>query len=237
MRLLLAYLIVLSCFSMTFSQDELTVEEIKANYKKVADYYDRDYSLSVTYRSYIGHQSTVVEDKQTGFVVQHKDIIISGLLGAYSVQNDQIKVSIDSSEQMIGILYPDTLHKSVIFDQEQYELSKQRIKKAYTEKKRNETLMSFDFKPGFAYEKVSVLILPNGMIKEMTLYYASYTEYEDSNGMLQKEKAKVIISFSEKKQPGKLLTPSDIVNETKNGWSLTEPFKGFELIDFRYQTN
>lgn len=225
-------------FSLSgLAQKNLTEDEVKSNYKKLATYYNGDYSFRATYRSYLGFNSSIVADKQQGYFSKRGEVTVASLLGTYTVQNEDIKLSIDSVERMIAISYPDTLQKMMFFDEQQYNLSKQRIASSYIEKSRDADLMSFEFKPGFQYSKVSLLILPNGMLKEIAMYFSDQVEYEDDQGKLQKDNLKVLIGFETIKTSQKDITPQDVVVKTATGYGLREGFKEFELIDLRYQSN
>lgn len=232
MKISITYFLLL-IFQPFLSQVELNDSEIKQKFNLISKFYQKDYQLELRYKSYIGHSSTIIEDEQKGIQVKKGDNYVSSLLGRYIVENKSIKVIIDSADNNVSLYYPDSINKILLFDEQKYNISKKRLDKTTLEQRRSFELISFYFKPGYEFDKVTILLSTSGMVKEVGLFFSEYTPYEDENGQMQKDKAKVIISFNEFKSSLPIYKPEQVIS-LKNKIHLLENFKKFELIDYRY---
>lgn len=234
-RGLFLHILVLFAFS-GIGQQEMSFEKMEEYYDLIHDYYSqKKYALDVSYSSYKGHESTVPEDDMSGYVIKEGDVIESYQLGIYSIQDDEIKLLIDSSEQYVGLTYPDTTNTQG-FNKEAFEQSKLRMEKMLLNYEGRDAVVQFIYKAGYEYQNVTMKISPNGLVKEMTLYFSSDLEYETASGDKAKDKAKVVVKSTPSSKKIKNEIESVIVKKSGE-YALTSPFKSYELMDFRYQTN
>src|SRR5690606_5148765 len=157
-------------------------------------------------------------------------------LGIYSLQNKQLKVMVDSSENLVGITFPDSsFHQFSVIDTSYINKYKKSITKITKEEfKSGVILLNIFYKTGLPFEKV-ILRINQDFIEEITLFYANEVEYEDDNSKLLKEKPKLRISFRKliPKTKNKF-NLADIIYKVDKKYVLTDRFKNFELIDFRH---
>jgi hypothetical protein len=223
------------CGSLT-AQREITFDQIKPIFDRIERYYKGDYAIWSEITSYKGHTSTQPEDRSTGYIYKKGSVIEAIKLGIYSIQDSRIKIIVDSSEAMVGLTYPDTAHL-VSFDQYKAQQAAQIIERITLAESDRFIQLEFHYKKGGEYENISLRIVSSGMIEEMTLFFANEIAYKGTNGTLKKDKAKVQMKFKEiplreAKFAHKI---SDIIIPQGQSYALTNAYKSFELIEFRYQ--
>lgn len=214
------------------SIDEMT--ELMQNVNSI--YNQKEYHVAIEISSYKGHYSVIPEDHSKGFIHKKNETVEQYQLGIYSLQNKQIKVMIDSTENMVGITYPDSTFSQTFAIDTGYV---NKYKNAITNISKIETnngvvLLNISYKKGLPFEKIYIRIHQD-FIEEITLFYANEIEYEDDNSQLLKDKPKLKINFRKMISNQKTkFNLTDIVYKVDKKYVLTDKFKNFELIDFRY---
>jgi hypothetical protein len=220
-----------------FAQEEISYEQMGKYYDLMEQFYgQKSYSLDVKYSSYKGHDSQVPEDVMNGYVVKENELQESYQLGIFSIQNEEIKVFLDSTEKYVGITFPDKGVAQGGFDEKTFEESKSRMDKVLLTYEGRDAIIQFQFKPGYEYSSIEMRIAPDGLIKETILYFSADVEYEKASGEKSKEKVKVVIKSSPSKRKIKNKVET-VLKQDGGSYQLTAPYSTYELMDFRYQTN
>ena len=184
------------------SIDEMT--ELMQNVNSI--YNQKECHVAIEISSYKGHYSVIPEDHSKGFIHKKNETVEQYQLGIYSLQNKQIKIMIDSTENMVGITYPDSTFSQTFA-----------IDTGYVNKYKN------------AITNISKIETNNGVV------LLNEIEYEDDNSQLLKDKPKLKINFRKMISNQKTkFNLTDIVYKVDKKYVLTDKFKNFELIDFRY---
>jgi hypothetical protein len=155
----------------------------------------------------------------------------------YSIQNKDIKVVVDSTEQLVALTFPvEPLQSS--FSNESYQASQVFMDKLTSEKDGKNTALTIDYIKGFDYNKLFLNVNPFGMVNIMQLFFANPINYQDANYNQQAANAWVEISYQQQtiEQTNYFdHSISSIVKKKGNAYVLTELFKDFELTDLRYK--
>jgi len=221
----------------SYAQKDISFEDMSVFHSKMERFYGKEsYSLKVIYRSFKGHSSSHPEDEMTGFISKKGNIFESYQLGVYSIQNENIKVIVDSAEMTINLTYPDSNITS-FYSKEQFEESKYNLSSIEHYKRSQSDIIIMTYKYGYSYSKIELSIAKKGFINEMILYLTNTVKYKDENNNIKEEKAKISINYLDisSQSNGLKLNMEDIVIKTKGGYELTSKYKGYELIDYRYQ--
>lgn len=216
----------------SISVDEMT--ELMQNVNNI--YNQKEYHVAIEISSYKGHYSIIPEDNSKGFIHKKNETVEQYQLGIYSLQNKQIKVMIDSTENIVGITYPDsTFSQTFAIDTGYVNKYKNAITNvSKTENDNGVVLLNIFYKKGLPFEKIYIRIHQD-FIEEITLFYANEIEYENDNSQLLKDKPKLKINFRKMISNQKTkFNLTDIVYKVDKKYVLTDKFKNFELIDFRY---
>lgn len=230
-------LLLLSASFCNAQEKSISVDEMTEIMQKVNTIYKQNsYHIAIEISSYKGHYSLTPEDHSKGFINKNNEWVEQYQLGIYSLQNKQLKVMVDSSENLVGITFPDSsFHQFSVIDTSYINKYKKSITKITKEEfKSGVILLNIFYKTGLPFEKV-ILRINQDFIEEITLFYANEVEYEDDNSQLLKEKPKLRISFRKliPKTKNKF-NLADIIYKVDKKYVLTDRFKNFELIDFRY---
>ena len=236
-KFLVNSIFMLACF-FGVSQQQIDFTQAEALYKKVDQFYaQQKYNIQVQMRSYKGSGNTNLKDEFTGYVRKNNHHYETYQLGQYSIQNKELKVVVDSAEQLVAITFPD---KSIgnQFSRESFLSSQLHIEKVLFTKQGKQEVYTTHYKSGYYFSKVQMHVLPTGQIKQVKMFLAKEIAYEDKDKQMQKAEAWVDIKF-------KLLPISTtnffdlsmeaIVKKNKDGFVLTDQFKNFQLTDLRYK--
>lgn len=237
MRILILHIILL-LLSSSFckAQQTISLKEMTAMMQKANSIYSqKEYHVALEVYTYKGHYAVTPEDQSIGFIHKKNGVTEQSLNHIYSLQNEVMKVMVDSSENIVGISYPDTA--SFAFTPDSNFINKYNryvVNVTLTDNKTGIQLLNINYREGLPYQKISIK-LNNAFAEEITFFYAKKVEYETNDGKLLEEKPKLRVILKKLPSGGKLsYSMSDIAYKSGNGYRLTEKFKNFQLIDFRY---
>lgn len=218
------------------AQESISVEKAQDFFNEVAQNYTKNYFYyKIRMTSYKGYTSTTKEDESEGYFIKKGNTVISYQLGIYSVQDKSIKVMIDSSENMVGITYPDTaldLNYSMkgLLDKRQY------IQSIDFMDKREKKYITINFKKGFSYSKIVTVLSKNNLLESVEMFIARDVHYKDVEGNEQNDKARIKIVYYPMKGKKEIpLNIENILTKQNSEYITTSAFSKFELIDFRYE--
>lgn len=230
------FLILISPF-IVVGQSTIKFDDLKPIYQKMDQFYNKsEFKMEIIISSYKGHHSTVAKDNSKGYVFKKGGVIESYQVGVYSIQDKEKKIIIDSSEMVIGITYPDTVF-NVGYNAKHFEAIQNFITNITSKSIGKSNLITIYYKEGTPYDKVTLKVnSATNFIEEFILYQSDNIEYENQEGEMKHEKAKIKFSFRDlSKQQNKFhFKIAEIISYTGKKYSTTAAFKRFELIDFRY---
>jgi hypothetical protein len=235
----LTYLFITVFSVSAFAQNEtVAIEEIEAIYEDIKSFYEKDnYSLSMSFESFKGHNGIVPQDAFVGFVRKQGSITETYSFSGYSIQNEELKVLIDSSERIIGITYPDT-NAYGQFSEELFETKMIAVSSSELDYIGRIRVLTLNYKKGYTYEQMKLTIQPNGMLSKIEMLYANEISVNSPEGEEEKAKAKVVISYAimAKKESKELNNITEFIQKVGNQYKMALPYQKehFELIDFRY---
>lgn len=144
----------------------------------------KQYSVTVSYDSFNSHQSEAVHDHASGYVIRYGRLSKSRLLGIYTVQNEQYRVTIDSANRIVKVANAFEDIESTFSYNDYIKLLglcksiKKSVDKSYTayrfETRNTEGLMAQE------------VFLQNGMIKQVYAYYSNEHSWRENN-VIKKE--------------------------------------------------
>lgn len=240
MRILLIHILTLT-LSVSFckAQQAISLREMTTIMQKTNSIYSqKEYAVAIEVFTYKGHYAIIPEDQSSGFIRKKNSITEQSLNQVYSLQNEVLKLMVDSSENIVGITYPDTA--SLFFTPDDNFFNKYNryvLKVTHNETKNGVQFLNIYYRGGLPFEKITIK-LNNSFAEEITFFYAEKVEYESNDGTLSAEKPKMRVVLKIMPSVGKLnYNMGDIAYKGNNGYRLTEKFKSFKLIDFRYTSN
>lgn len=217
----------------------MDLAELEQVYQKINNFYlQKNYKLATAIYTYKGHQAITPSDASTGFFMKSINRIESYIAGVHTYQNEAVKVMIDSSENIIGISYPDTGAAIVGVNISQKSEQLKKIIEKITIKQVGVTKQEITiiYKKELPYEKAKMIVNDKGFLEEIVLYQASDIAFEDPLGNTLYDKAKIKMEFKDISATDKKfsLKISDLIIKQEKTYKTTPAFSSFELIDFRY---
>jgi len=231
-------LLVQATFSQSTDRDQFV-----ADYTKMWKWMSRsgNYSFHLDYRSYKDHHSKDPYETASGTYRKSGVNYFCDVLGVKTVQNAQMKITIDSVEKLIILTKPQSLNPGELNLQQINDLmdNAKGIVKSFFGKA---TVYRIDFNKNELYEAVEYRFSNEGMLLQITYLYAEQVDrdYNDNGDMIENHlKPRLDICFSDYKQV------KDTGNEfsekqflTRNGDKLiaSGKFRGYEIKDYRFNS-
>lgn len=215
----------------TMSWDDYTslMESVSKKYEA------EEYTLELVYKTYKGRQLQTPFEISSSYVQRSKTYDYSYLKGIVTIQNESLKITIDSNNQMIALNsgVPRVSQKDML---DQYSSSKELIKDIKQKEEKGSKVLEINYKQGSPIEKVQLSISRNQEIKDIIVFYTNKVDYEDDDG---NEKSDYVVlqieyqSFVPNKHLHKELSLNEVIVNKNNSPGLSDGFKDFELVDLR----
>lgn len=195
------------------------------------------YSVKVKYNTYDSQiNQNIVKDNSYGYIIKQNNNTISNLLGIYTVQNKDYRVTIDSAKKIIHVA---NVFKTEVplFSISDYEKILKFCKAVKKYSKNN--LLGYRFettnKEGVLAQEI---ILENNIIKEANVFYCNeYTWRENNTIKKQKYYPRLQVQFFDFNDKitlnDKSFEVNNIIQTNNKKISLTSSYKSFKLIDGR----
>ncbi len=216
-------------------------EETRKMFQNMSNAYfsTPSFSMQVNQTSYVGHSSEVPHDKSTGKFLKNNNTYTSLLLGIRTIQNEKLKVVIDSADKLIAVSNSDRAFKSVPLteDLDQSLFFVLDIKKMTAN---DLVYYSLRFKENFTYTKIDFILTPDFFMKEMVMYFDEDLPVNaDDAEHSPKSKLKYKVSYSGIKKNIALNTAQFsenrylTYNSKQKTYALKEEYKNYTLQDLR----
>lgn len=233
-KLLIYTTLFLQILNVSAQKQMISFSEMEELFNDIKQFYQNDkYWISMYYASFKGHDGKFPEDEFKGFVKKKGDIIESYSPSGFTVQNNDVKILVDSSEMFIGLTYVDTI-ESMQFNIEVFEMGTYNIQESQLRWSGRTRILDLKFRPGYTYEKIEMSILPSGMISKMVMLFSSEIQETESG---EKAKPKIVVDYMLMNDPVVIHALNEFISVSGKNYSLSPSFKkqNFELIDFRYK--
>jgi hypothetical protein len=208
------------------------LKDLQISYSKITNY-----SVKINYHTYDTKSNDDIHDKSNGYMIKSGIYSKSRLLGIYSVQNEKLRVTIDSSRKTIQVSNTFTI-KDPGFSLKDYLkiLSFCKTVKKVTEN----NLVGYRFETKNTEGLIAQeLFIENGITKEVNAYYANEHFFRTNND-LKKEivypRLQVLFTdFNPKiKMASSEFSYDNIIHlSNENKIKLTSNYTGYKLIDGR----
>lgn len=217
------------------SWKNISWDEYSKRMGEVSAQYEADtYTQEITYKTYKGKQLQTPFEVTPSFTQRSKSYDYTYLKGIVTIQNEQMKVTIDSNNRMIAINNGvPRLDQSEAL--EQYTQNQEYITNIREKESREGLTIELIYKKNMPIEKVQVGIDRKGMLRELVVFYAQPKEYLDENGDLKSDFVILKVEYGSfsKKHLHEELSLNEVIVKGKEGLKLSSAFKEFELIDLR----
>jgi hypothetical protein len=152
------------------------------------------FQVNVSHESFKDHKTIQREDISKGYYLKDKNHYHSFLVGVHTIQNDKLKLSVDTSERIILVMLPE---KTEGFMNENKSLMiAQNIQSSSKMRKGGETLYKVVFKPNAGLEFYELAVDEKKVVKKLTLYYSTAIPQNPDDVNSPKSKPRVEITFS-----------------------------------------
>ena len=202
----------------------------------------QSYSMVVTHSSYENYKTNTPFEQSKGYFKKDKNNYHSFLLGIHTIQNTKYKMSVDTSAKVIMVAKNEN---NSIFDTYQLQDYKDLIDVCSSIKTMDigtDKQYRLEFKDGYSLSSQEFTVSPDGILKQITLYYAKAVQLDPEDKNSAKVKPRLSISFSEYKKNAAFNYKNEFDESAyfyKSGEKLmlTEKYKHYELSDQRLPTN
>ncbi len=197
------------------------------------------FSMQINQTSYIGHTSVVPHDEAEGKFFKSNKSYVSNLLGIKTVQNEKIKIVIDSTNKLIAISNSDRSYKAIpsIEDIDQSLFFVIDVKKMSSN---GLIFYSLRFKENFTYSKMDFTLTNDFFLKEIVMYFSDDLPVNpDDEEHSAKSKLKYRVTYSGIKKNlilnPKIFLESEYLyfNTKQKTYSLNENYKKYKFQDLR----
>lgn len=223
-------------FSQT-TWEEMSWDEYAKFYETVGEKYDTDtYHINLRYSTYKGNESITPYESSLGYMGKKDGESYSYVMGILTLQNDEIKVTIDSINSVIAINHaPAELANQ--FSSEQFENSKQYIKSLAKKKDNEMTVLRLKYLDNAPIERMEFGFSRGSYIQYISTFYRDQKEYEDEEGNTLYDHVWLKMEYLKYTRNGnkEIVKIGDVLNKKSGDFTLTSDYKDFELIDLRYK--
>ena len=251
MRVKKLYIICFILFVFSFlrvqSQDvawkTITKEEMANVFEQLSNWFKSPsvYSFTVTHASYENYKTIVPYEKSVGYFKRDKINYHSFLLGIHTIQNKKYKISVDTASKIIMVANVDSSSWDTYkLDDYKVLLESCVAIKVFNEK--TDKHYRLEFREGYPLSSYEFLIAANGVLKEITWYYAKEVQKDPDDEHSAKVKPRLNITFSDYKK-NQVFNYKNEFDESVyffnkgNKLVVTEKYKKFEISDQRLILN
>jgi len=198
----------------------------------------KSYKFSICYKSFKGHFDPKVYDQQTGKVVRSEDQLYSNANGALTIQNKEMRVTVDSARKAIKVANP---LKGIEphFDIDEY-IKTLDVCKVVKRKEENGTI-AFRFELKTSKEiVVQEIFFKNNFLSKTIIYYArEHTVRENNTTKTQMVYPRLEIDINDFEALSvvnkEIFRTDKIVTLSNSILTVNEKYKNFKLFDGRYK--
>ncbi|MBL0048942.1 MAG: hypothetical protein IPP32_12695 [Bacteroidetes bacterium] len=206
---------------------------------RISNWYKNDaYSISIAHNSYNDFSSLSPFEKSFGYVKKNKTNFHSFLLGVHSIQNENVKLVIDSASKQMTLAFADKQLESV-FTAEDYILTLNYCTSILQRNLESEKIYRLEFDEKNMVGAYEFKLNKQGLLKSIVIYYNHEILKDESTRKEMEVRPRLEIIFSNYK----LNPPFDYKEDfdekkyisygSKNKLMLNQAYKYYKLSDQR----
>jgi hypothetical protein len=240
--ILSAAIVVLSLSSMQAQEPwkTITIDEYEKKCLQVEEFYKKHtkYSVNVLHSSYQGHASNAkLYERSEGYFRRDADQFHSYLLGIHTIQNETVRIIVDSVQKTIHVSNVEKLSTEQAMPVS-WMFSKKSIEKCYEIPFGKSRVYKLSFPKGGSYTSFEIKISEKMNIEEIVFYYSSSYPSDPGNPKSPKVSPKLVISFSGFSQTTPITkndfsTQRYITIDKNNKILPTSAYQSYRLMDAR----
>lgn len=170
-------------FAQTINWKPTDMKTIAAEYRKVADYYNRisKVSMQITYTSFQTHTSTAIIDKSIGFYKKDGLNYHTYIMGNRTIQNSKYKFTINEESKTILVWNPDKKINTVM-ELDEKRLDSTIIVSLQTAQSVKGSRYRIEYQKGLGIEAIEYFVSKTGFVNEIEFFYCrNYVNEEGAN--------------------------------------------------------
>jgi hypothetical protein len=218
-----------------------TKEEVLPAFEKAINWFliTKSYSVNVVYTSYMNHTTTIPYDKSDGYYKRSGNNFSSSAMGVHVLQNDKIRITVDSVNQLIVInnssevsQAPVDISSFAMLLEKAVSIKKQRLANGVLTYK-------IDFDKSNIYKSYEFSLDEKGLLKNIKYYYNQELKADEEDENSVKGKPRIEITFNGYETNIKFNAEVDFsekkyLKEENNKIILKDSYKKFEIKDYRF---
>lgn len=244
-KVLLVFLVLSTGFTLQSGKPvtewkEISLNEYEKAWNEFNKYYSskKSYSVDITYTSYKGYDATKEHEQMKGYHKKDGSNFHNYIMGIRTIQNHQVKLTIDSINQSILVSDPD-ITKPIDGPVLSYEQMKKKVKSYKFHQQADGTLnYRVEYQKGTSFTATEIKASKDYFIKEIILFYSGEynTDPDDENS--KKTNPKLAITYSNFKKDitinkNEFNIKPYVIIDNENKIKLSELYKNYELLDLR----
>jgi hypothetical protein len=206
--------------------------------EKTIDFFKgSNYSYRIKYKSYFGHNSTIVRDEFKGIMIRNDKSMYCEMPGKHIVQDEHVRILVSEESRSLVLIDPDyKFHEEVELNQYNEHLEQaQRIEMTA---KGNEKVITLYMKTKYEIEKQELILNEDGLVSKMIIYYSEMHTDTYSTNSDKKDKVKLVIElYDYRKNITTLPNQQTTYFLAKKGkdYVSTNAFASYQIIDYRIE--
>lgn len=222
-----------------------TKNEVISSYQKTWTWFTntQNYAFKLKYTSYKDYVSKEIIESSEGYYKRLGNKYKTEAIGIKTVQNEKIRIIIDTLDKIITVLNPGKLNPALTVAKD-LEVMLDNVKALKKRKIGKSTCYRIDFIKNELYEAYEFTINEKGLLESLVYYYSEQIEEDDGDGQYitpikTKVKPRLEVLFTNYQAPIVIaeseFQEKSIVLNDKQKINLLDKYKAFQLKDYRYQ--
>ncbi|MBL7884300.1 MAG: hypothetical protein JNL69_09535 [Bacteroidia bacterium] len=216
-------------------------EEVLPVFEKAINWFliTKSYRVNITFNSYLNHTSTVSHDKAEGYYKRDGNNFSSSAMGVHALQNDRIRITVDSINQLIVINNKSEVSQIPVDISSFSMLLEMAV--AIKKQKSDNGLQTFkiELDKNNLYKSYEFTVNEKGLLKNIKYYYNQElkADEDDENSIKGKPRVEIVFNNYEtsvKFNPEVDFSEKKYFKEENNKILLKDNYKKFEVKDYRF---
>jgi hypothetical protein len=240
--LFILFIYSLSNHAQPVSWESASAGEIAQAYRKACHWFTHtsSYAFKLKYSSFNSPYTDVPLETSEGFYKKTANRYISEGIGIRTIQTQDLKIIIDTTEKTITLMDPGRLNPDIasVADLEVLLANTRALKKC---KQGKGIRYRMDFNPNAQFEAYEFLLNERGILERLTYYYSEQAEssedWRSGENNAVRVKPRMEILFHSHEVPARIkeseFTTTFVVSFDKDKAHLNPFYNHFRLLDYR----
>ncbi len=229
-------LLALTLCSFTDTWKNITKEEAAVALKKVSEFYiqNQQFSVQLSHTSYADYNAVSAYEKMSGFFKKDHDSYYSLMMGIKTVQNNVIKLSMDTNSKVILVDHAEK-NSSLNFGIKETEDAFAQCTSFKMRALGDEAEYKFEYPSSFKVAASVIRMDADGKISKIILYFAKqqHTNENDQTTIIQPRAEIDYWGFKKGKVDASEFDVNKYVRLVKGKYMPSEKYKDFTVRDLR----